>query len=670
MTGFPDRAKPNAGFCVSAGSRRRRGVLLLVTLVIVAVLALVGASFAFWMRADLASVEAVENQLQARLAAEGGIERIKFILRENRFDMDNWYDNPEAFRRVAVFLEGSSDLNLESLADKEAREGVRAWRFSIVNYERDGNDAKIRYGLTDEASKVNINTASREQLLKLFDQFEFEDVTSPELADAIIDWRDEDDTPNSFYGAESDYYFSLNPPYRAKNRYFESVEELLMVKGFNANGQILYGEDYNRNGYLDENEDDGPDGVFPPDDGDGVLDQGILPFVTVYSWDWNSANDNKPRININAVKFALSDTPEGAEGAPPGRDRSDQPPAEGEEEDELAGLRNALQNMGGAGGLPEYIYDEVRPEVIDFIAEAQQRGFRFRSVGELIGLEVFEDGSSNYDRMWRQYYRQRRQGENERKTEFEDEEAREESGRDDREPEDDEREGDREEDEPDPDREDGDDRFDEQDRNPEEEEDRRDIRRRQGVRVNEDSPPLPLEEAEGDEEADDDEDPEAEQRRGTPIISPVTAEDMAVLVDRFTAIDAPAIPGLINVNTASPLVLRTVPGLTEDDVSSIVSKRGQLGAEEKYTTAWLVSRQALEPEKYALVSNALTTRSIQFTIDVVGFADHVGTFKRIEAVVEMRGQIAQLKYYRDISNLGIGYPVRDDERSEGFAFNP
>ena len=42
---------------------------------------------------------------------------------------------------------------------------------------------------------------------------------------------------------------TLDPPYRAKNKPLDTVEELLMVKGFD--GRILYGEDYNRNGYLD-----------------------------------------------------------------------------------------------------------------------------------------------------------------------------------------------------------------------------------------------------------------------------------------------------------------------------------------------------------------------------------------------------------------------------------
>ena len=32
-------------------------------------------------------------------------------------------------------------------------------------------------------------------------------------------------------GAKDDYYQSLNPPYKAKNGRFESVEELLLVRG-------------------------------------------------------------------------------------------------------------------------------------------------------------------------------------------------------------------------------------------------------------------------------------------------------------------------------------------------------------------------------------------------------------------------------------------------------
>ncbi len=87
------------------------------------------------------------------------------------------------------------------------------------------------------------------------------------------------------------------------------------------------------------------------------------------------------------------------------------------------------------------------------------------------------------------------------------------------------------------------------------------------------------------------------------------------------------------------------------------------------TPAWLVTSGALTPEKFALASNLVTTRSIQFTVDAIGFADHVGAATRLQALIEIRGQLAQVKYYRDISSLGLGFPVWDDQRSEGFSFN-
>jgi general secretion pathway protein K len=48
--------------------------------------------------------------------------------------------------------------------------------------------------------------------------------------DSILDWRDEDSLHRA-NGAEDDYYRSLPEPYEAKDDDFESVEELLLVKG-------------------------------------------------------------------------------------------------------------------------------------------------------------------------------------------------------------------------------------------------------------------------------------------------------------------------------------------------------------------------------------------------------------------------------------------------------
>ena len=72
-----------------------------------------------------------------------------------------------------------------------------------------------------------------------------------EIADAMLDWIDEDDEIRE-YGAEVDYYSSLDPPYAPKNGPLESVEELLLVRDVTA--QLFFGSDANRNGNIEQKE--------------------------------------------------------------------------------------------------------------------------------------------------------------------------------------------------------------------------------------------------------------------------------------------------------------------------------------------------------------------------------------------------------------------------------
>lgn len=121
-----------------------------------------------------------------------------------------------------------------------------------------------------------------------------------ELADAILDFIDSDDTPRT-NGCESEYYSALSPAYPAKNSPLESLDELLLVRGVTS--QLLYGEDFNRNGLLDANEDDG-DASWPPDDANGILQLGWSSYLTVYGREKNTRWDGTDRININDNNLA------------------------------------------------------------------------------------------------------------------------------------------------------------------------------------------------------------------------------------------------------------------------------------------------------------------------------------------------------------------------------
>jgi len=149
------------------------------------------------------------------------------------------------------------------------------------------------FGLVDEGSKLNLNIATAAMLEQL-------PRMTPELAAAIVDWRDADDEVSAS-GAEIQTYALLRPAYACKNANFDTTDELRWV--FGATLELLYGEDANLNGTLEPSENDGELSA-PYDNRDGRLDPGLLEYVTVYSREPNTRSDGSDRININPVNTA------------------------------------------------------------------------------------------------------------------------------------------------------------------------------------------------------------------------------------------------------------------------------------------------------------------------------------------------------------------------------
>jgi type II secretory pathway component PulK len=150
----------------------------------------------------------------------------------------------------------------------------------------DGQTApnQVTFGLVDESSKLNINNTNvTVAMLEMLPRM------TPELAAAIIDWRDADDQVTAG-GAEAETYALRRPPYYCKNAPFDSVDELRLVAG--ATMEILLGEDLNRNGVLDPNETD--------DNRNGLADPGVLEYITVHSAESNLASDGGERVDINS----------------------------------------------------------------------------------------------------------------------------------------------------------------------------------------------------------------------------------------------------------------------------------------------------------------------------------------------------------------------------------
>jgi type II secretory pathway component PulK len=246
-------------------------------LVIFSLLAMLAIGFSFSTRAEYNALETQIGMSRARHAAVSGIESMILILRERFEDPNVWYDDPNLFSDQPIEYD-------QTLGD----ERKDSWRYSIVGYNLDAQDF-VRFGVTDEASKVNLNVASEAQLLRLPGM-------TRETVDSLLDWRESGDKARE-EGAKDDYYLNLKPEYQCKKAPLDTIEELLLVKGFTAD--ILFGEDMNRNGLLDANENDGK-ASLPIDNSDGQLDRGLYPFVTVYSREPEVTDTDpyQPRINI------------------------------------------------------------------------------------------------------------------------------------------------------------------------------------------------------------------------------------------------------------------------------------------------------------------------------------------------------------------------------------
>jgi general secretion pathway protein K len=109
------------------------------------------------------------------------------------------------------------------------------WAFPINKYAI--GDGLMTAQIEDERSKLNLNdlatatdpTAKKtkvERIKRLFTLLQL----SPDLVDGIVDWVDADDIPEAT-GAESVYYQSLRPSYRAANAPLQTMRELRLIKG-------------------------------------------------------------------------------------------------------------------------------------------------------------------------------------------------------------------------------------------------------------------------------------------------------------------------------------------------------------------------------------------------------------------------------------------------------
>ncbi len=197
---------------------REKGIALFMVLWVLILLSAIATEFCFAMRTEVNMVRNFKEQTEAYYIALAGLNRAIYELLRNE-------SSPEKKKLL-------TDEN------EETSETSSRWRMNTDIPPLPFAEGQFMVRIGNEAGKININTADEPLLKMMLNGFEIEEQEKSIIVDSIMDWRDENEL-HRMNGAENDYYQSLPKPYDSKNADFDTIEELLMVRGITP--EIFYG---------------------------------------------------------------------------------------------------------------------------------------------------------------------------------------------------------------------------------------------------------------------------------------------------------------------------------------------------------------------------------------------------------------------------------------------
>ena len=263
--------QPNLGLAMGKLPVRCQGSILVGLLWCLALLSVIVIGVLHTARMDLVVMKNYGDRIQAHYLALAGIEKARALLYQDAKDRSrsqknhtgNYYDNELQFRNVP-FGRGT---------------------FTVMRRGRPDEGGGIIFGVSDEESRLNVNVASADELSHLANM-------TPDVAAAIVNWRGGDNTTAA---AETQYYAGLQPPYQPRLGPYQTVRELLMVRGVSR--EDFLGRDVHQNGLLRAGEHN--DFAFPGSaDSDDLGWAGVL---TVDSAVQNLNAAGEDRVNIQTA---------------------------------------------------------------------------------------------------------------------------------------------------------------------------------------------------------------------------------------------------------------------------------------------------------------------------------------------------------------------------------
>jgi len=253
------RWRPTAG-----GAKRERGSALIATVVVIVVIATAAADFAYNTQVDLSSAVNSRDDLRAHYLARSGINLSRLLLRvqERIVEPKRKYlggmdiqvaDYTPLLMSAFNSREGAealgSLLGIESSGIKGL--GVDMGSFDLEMESLDGRLNINCGGGTNSGSANVIRFAAALASIMLPTRYNhlFEEPDDNgqyadrlEVMRAIIDWADQDTVMFGSSAVEDYRYNQGEDPYEIKNHYYDTVEELRLVKGVDDDFMSAFGD--------------------------------------------------------------------------------------------------------------------------------------------------------------------------------------------------------------------------------------------------------------------------------------------------------------------------------------------------------------------------------------------------------------------------------------------
>jgi hypothetical protein len=148
----------------------------------------------------------------------------------------------------------------------------------------------------------------------------------------------------------------------------------------------------------------------------------------------------------------------------------------------------------------------------------------------------------------------------------------------------------------------------------------------------------------------------------TTFLSPLSSSPiqmslyLPMLMDKVTTVEAPVLPGRININEAPREILAGLPGLDSDTLDKLIESRSQSSdTENRKFETWPMVEGILTLQQMRTIAPLLTGGGDVMRVQSVGYFEQSAGYARIEAVIDGAMPVPTVVMYRKLDHLGRGF---------------